>query len=205
LNNAVYDVKTKTMPQTAKESFVHREKNFFKANSTFKKADGLDVNRMVASVGFTPRNVKKNQSVEDLEQQEKGGKIGGRSFIPLRGARVSSSPNKVVKANVRTTAINNLLKTKNAKGKTKGQRFIKTVVEAKKTGALFLNDNTVFRVDRITKGMKFSLTPIYSYRKDRSVKVDSTKFMEKASVQSAESMPKFFYDNAKKEYERFRK
>lgn len=100
LNDAVYDVKTRSMPKSA-EVFKKRSPNFFKANSKFEKAAGFNVDGMKATVGFYENkltNQSTNHAVKDLEQQEHGGEIDHKTFIPMKPARVG---NKMVRPNLR--------------------------------------------------------------------------------------------------------
>src|SRR5580765_6106331 len=101
LNSAAFDVKKTTMPAQADRTFVKRKPTFFKATSKVNMAQGADINSMQSEVGFAGTS----QAVEDLEKQEKGGNIGGRTFIPLAKARTSGSWNKNVRAAVRLSAI----------------------------------------------------------------------------------------------------
>jgi hypothetical protein len=85
LNKAAFDVKQNTMLKSAEASFVKRQPNFFKANSRVEMASGWDLDKMQATVGFNSSGLKggsNNHAVEDLEQQERGGTIKSRSFIP---------------------------------------------------------------------------------------------------------------------------
>lgn len=107
LNDAVYDVKTNTMPKKAME-FKKRSPNFFKANSKFEKATGFNVNTMQATVGFYENKLahqNTNYAVKDLEQQEHGGNIAKKTMIAMRTARVG---NKMVRASDRLSAIKKL-------------------------------------------------------------------------------------------------
>jgi hypothetical protein len=158
LNSAAFDLKQNTMPQITGSLFVKRKPNFFKANSKVFPAKGFEVKNMRATAGF----VGKDQAIDDLEQQEIGGRIKSRSFIALDTARVSKSP---------------------------CQQFVRAAIKAHQQGALLIgnfDDKTVFRVDDITPsgiggaGIVMKLTPLYSYKQGRSVQVGATGFMQKA-------------------------
>lgn len=203
LNDAAFDVKTKTMPSEA-GVFTIRQKNFFKANSKFEKASGNDIKTMKSLVGFFSNNLhgKDNYAVKDLQQQEHGGRISARAFIPLKSARVGGSQDKVVRPNARLESIKRIVNSRNAKGKSKSERFVNAVLKAG-VGGYVLGDNKageniLWRVDAMksnVKNKKFEprLTPLYDYQKDRGIKINRpTHFMEKASVRSARSMEHFF-------------
>ncbi len=77
LNDAAYDVKLRTMPQTSDASFIKRKPTFWKAKSRVEGAKGFDVNTMQSTVGFLEGN-KHSQAVRDLDEQEHGGRIDDR-------------------------------------------------------------------------------------------------------------------------------
>lgn len=204
LNSAAFDVKKNTMPQIARKEFVNRSPNFFKANSRVEMARGFDIRKMESKVGFVERGLKgdHNFSVKDLEQQEHGGDIKGKSFIPTKEARKSKSNKSLVRPVNRLTRINNIVNVKNASGANQGQKFIKSVIHAGKGGhVLDEKKGILWRVNSIarTKGGAFKLTPIYTFRDNRSVKVKPTGFMEWASRKSAGRLNNFFYIAAQKE------
>ena len=104
---ALKGVKQKTLLSTTSKEFTQRQKNFFKANSRVDFARGWDINRMQSVVGMSSAKLRggSNYAVDDLEQQEKGGKIGGRSLIPLKQARVSNSWGRMVRKKYRLSSI----------------------------------------------------------------------------------------------------
>jgi len=73
---------------------------------------------MRATIGMVEASLKgsHNYSVKDLEQQELGGAIDKRSFIPLKGGRIGNSFGKNVRANARLSSINNLIDARKRKG-----------------------------------------------------------------------------------------
>jgi len=201
LNSMAFDVKQNTMPNKAEKEFVNRQKNFFKANSKVEMANGFNVSTMHSKVGFISLSGT-NYAVDDLEQQEHGGDIKGRSFIPLDKARVSNSPNRIVSRNNRISKIKNIVKVSEAKGNNDGQKFIKSVVFAGK-GGYVLTDNTLIRVDSLSRQSgkwKFKLKALYSFKKKRSVKVKKTEFMKEASEMSAEKGNRFFIEQAERRF-----
>jgi hypothetical protein len=203
LNDAAFDVKQKTMPVQAKDKFINRSPNFFKANSRVEKAVGFDVNTMKSVVGFIDTGLRgeNNFSVKDLEQQEHSGTIKGKSFIPLDTARQGQSHNQLVKPANRLSRITNVVVANKLSG-TKRQQFRKAIVKAGAGGYVLGGDikgeDILWRVDSIdTSGInRFSLTPLYDFRKARSVHVDQTSFMRIASIDSAEKMNKFYIAQA---------
>lgn len=200
LNNAVYDVKTNTMPKSAKETFVNRSNNFFKSQSKFDKAEGFNVNTMKATVGFIEGGLKggNNYAVKDLEQQEYGGRINRKSFIPLKQARVGGSANNMVKSAHRLTNIQKVINARNNSAKSNRQRFVKSAIAAGR-GGYVLSGRTLWKINSFKRDGRINKTAVYSFRQGRSVQVKQTKFMEKASIETAFKMENDFKQQAERQ------
>jgi hypothetical protein len=199
LNDTAFDVKTKTMPKSA-EKFVNRSPNFFKANSKYEKAEGFNIRAMKSTVGFLSDNLKggNNFAVKDLEQQEKGGTIGGKSFIPMKQARMGQSTTKAVRPNNRTTAIKNIVDARKMSGVSEKQKFRKAAIRAGVGGHVLGNKTPaiLWRVNAL--GQPLKMTPLYTYKENREVTVKKTGFMRSASETSANKMEAFFIAQAKR-------
>lgn len=209
LNKAVYDVKTNTMPKKTDDVFAKRQPNFFKANSRFENATGFNVNQMKAQIGFIEGGLKggNNYSVKDLEEQEYGGSIDKRSFIPLPAARIGNNKNKNVRLSARLSKIKKIIDVKNSTVKNKKSRFVEAVVFAGK-GGFVLSGKTLWRIDSLKKINGKSIykkTALYSFRKGRSVNVNQTHFMRDSSLESAKKMDDFFIAEAKRQIQKFAK
>lgn len=222
LNNAAFDVKQRTMPAEAKSTFVNRSKNFFRATSTVDMATGFNVESMRSAVGFDDRKAKsgvKPQAIQDLEQQEYGGKIGGRSFVPLDTARTGKSNSKPISARARIANIKNVVNANNVKGNfSKKQKFIRAAFVAAtqfgKNGFVLGNSyggrQTLSRIDSLSSNLRtgkleIKRTPLYTYVKDRKVGVKSTGFMKRASHETALNMDTYYITNARKQFEKYLK
>ena len=207
LNNAAFDVKQNTMPVSAGKEFVNRNPNFFKANSKVIMAKGFNVRTMQAMVGFTTDKLKgSNQAVEDLEQQEHGGKIKGRAFIPLDVARGGSNTRPVRPSN-RLTRIKKVVNARNVRGKSRQQKFIKAAMAAGAGGYVIGNftPKILWKITGITKRgtkIKIKKVPVYSYEKGRDVNVSATNFMKKATLKTAKKLEGFYIKQAKKQIEK---
>jgi hypothetical protein len=211
LNKAAFDVKQSTMPKTAKDAFTVRQANFFKANSRVEMAKGWDINAMQATVGFTSQNLKgeNNYAVKDLEQQEHGGKIDGRSFIPTDQAR-GGSPVRPVRPGNRLGKIRNIVVAAKAPGNSDRQKFVKSVYHAGRGGyvlAEYKGNTILWKVNSIkrTSSGAFKLSPIYSFKKNRSVQVKGTGFMKKASLQSGNKLDEYYIHEAERQFNRLMK
>ena len=233
LNDAVYNVKTTTMPNTAKV-FKKRAPNFFKANSKFEKATGFNTKTMKATVGFYENKLvdaSKNYAVKDLEEQELGGKINKKSFIAQKGARMG---NKQVRNDMRrsrlkqatfisTQSSGKVGKNGTARNLSLKQQFIRAAIYAESKfgkdafvlGGLNKNGSRTLSLinemrfgGKYTKGkynFEMNRTAIYNVKKGRSINVKSTHFMKKASLESASKMVSFFNKQAEKQFARLAK
>lgn len=207
LNDAVYDVKTNTMLEQTRKDFVNRQDNFFKANSSFEKAEGFNVSSMKSTIGFVEKGLKgqNNRAIQDLEDQEAGGNIEKKSFIPMATARTSASVRSLVRPNARLAKIKNVVKASQMGFSNPKSNFIVAAHKAGK-GGYFISKNTLWRVNKLnpTKSNDLGLTPLYNYRENRSVRVDATHFMRDASLKTADKLDNMFLKNAEKQINKVR-
>lgn len=234
LNSAAFDVKKNTMPVEAQHAFLNRQKNFFKANSRVEMAQGFDIKKMEATVGFVENrlnNKSHNYAVKELEQQEHGGKIGHKTFIPMRAARVGGAgiTKSAFRLSQMKAKIVNAKTVKSISSKNKKQKLIRAAIIAKKTGgsnAFVLGDSksggsqTLFKVERLNiskssytfagggktvRGSKLDikLIPVFDVKKGRSISVQKTEFMKTASLNSAKKLNHYYFENAKKQIKKY--
>jgi hypothetical protein len=208
LNDTATDMKKRTLPRSAAATFEKRQPNFFKAFSRVNFAKGGDVNSMQSEVGFMEQGLKggrDNFAVKDLEQQEFGGGIGGRSLLPVDAARVGGSRKRNVKGKNRIANIKRIVNPANVSGRSQKERWIKSVIHAGVSGLVrgTYNEDIVFRVKSISKdkgGIKAKTEAVYQVKKGRTVKVKGTKFAEKAAMNAAETMPQRYIAEAEKRF-----
>lgn len=222
LNSAAFDVKKTTMPKESEKAFENRSKNFFKANSKVIQANGFNVNTMQSEVGFYENNLKNqptNYTVKDLEQQENGGKIDGRSFVALKQIRNSSG---LVKANqrmesIREKPITRMSQTGRVTNKSgskqitlsKSQSFVKAAMRAiKETDGLIMSkknsdgEQIVSRVISVSQSLgknrklKIKTLRMYTVKKNRKVTPKATHFMQHSAEKSAVLMEFHFQKHA---------
>lgn len=203
LNSAAFDVKKNTMPESVKRSFIERTPTFFKANSKVEKASGFNVNSMQATVGFFSNNLKgsNNYAIKDLEQQEDGGSINKKSFIPLKTARSGNSNNKLVKPNARLSTINKIIDVRKSKEKNKRQAFVKSAIAAGNNGFV-LSGKILWKINSFKRNGKIIKTALYNFKKGRKINVKPTAFMKTASIESATKMETMFIQQAEKQVKR---
>lgn len=214
LSRAAMDVKKNTMPRQADKTFVNRAPNFFKANSRVEFARGYNIATMKSTVGFVEKSLKgeNNFAVKDLEQQEHGGTIKGRSFVPLVTARAGNSDSGLVKPKNRISKIRRIINSKNSRGKNKAQKFIIAANEAGRGGYVIGGSNKIlFRVKSLgkssslkTRRQKIKVEPLYVFRRKGKAKVKSTSFMERASLLTARNLDNIFIQEAKKQIQRLK-
>ena len=126
LTKAARLTKTESLPKVSRQTFTIRRKSFFKAKSKFKGAEGLNLRTMIATVGMLDVRLNDtDHAVRDLEQQESGGVIKGRSFITTDQARKggSSSANVAARNRVSKIYLKNAVRVSRAKAESKSPSF----------------------------------------------------------------------------------
>lgn len=220
LNNAAFDVKSRTMPKTSTQSFTVRQSNFFKANSRVEMAKGFDVRTMTAIVGFTETKLRggNNKAIADLVAQEYGGSIGGRSFIPMDPARVGSNTTRPVQVKYRLSELKNVVNAQKVIAPSKKQKFVRAAFAAQKKygrDAYVLGNVqpggriTLSKIQSIKSTGRTSVSlkriPVYTYKKGFVAKVKPSKFMRRASMESGLNIEHYFIHQAQKQIERLNK
>lgn len=212
LNKAAFNLKQVTMPASAEATFTKRKENFFKANSRVQMANGFNINSMRSVVGFTTMNAKENyKSVLELKQQEHGGVIPDRDYIPLDEARIGNSASKQVSAPNRIKKINlsAVVHAKNMPGSRK-QKFLAAAIKASKGGYVTAGLNKqllrkVLSIKYVDGRTVVKSKAIYSHKPNRNVKIDSTFFMKKASINTSKKLNTFYISEAQRRIAKFSK
>lgn len=201
LNATAFDVKKNTMPESAAQEFTQRAPNFFKANSRVEMAKGFNTSTMKAVVGFTGTD----QAIRDLEQQEYGGNIESRSFIPMDTARVGGSNESKVRPAFRISKVKKVVNSNTMQGSTPQARFRAAAIKAGPGGYVIGNNEkkTLWKIESIN-GNIIKKRPLFSYEKGRNVRVSETSFMRDASIKSATQMERTYAIEATKQIERLR-
>jgi len=215
LSAVAFDVKKVTMPKTSDKAFKKRKPTFFKATSTVEKASGFDINNMRSKVGFfAPTNkLNSGHAAQDLQEQEYGGKIDKRAYIPMKPARTARGN---VKEAYTLAKLNPIVKDANKfAGKSPRQKwnaaatavgvggFVIGTLKNRSGSRMLWQIKDISRYSVIsasgTVGYTFiKAEPLYSIEGKRKVSVKPTRFMAKASEQSAAKMAQIFTDIAEK-------
>lgn len=206
LSKAAFETKTRSLLSISNKTFTNRNRTFFKAKSKFQRALGFDISKMKATVGMVDiRRNGNDHAVRNLEQQERGGKIRGKSFIPTDKARVGGK--EVAPRNrISRIPIRDIIRTRKSEGKNKDQRFIRSAIIAKRkfgTRAYILTNRILFRINSLsfgkrTRKLRLKITPLYSFKRGRSVNVTATNFMKRSSLVQAKRLDIFYINEAKK-------
>lgn len=203
LNSAAFDVKQVTMPAESRV-FVHRKPTFFQSNSKVRMAQGMKIDAMQATVGFWPKSDTKDYSVDDLEQQEHGGDIEGRSFIPAKQNRTGNDWNRNVRARGRYRAVSQqkFIDATDSKGSNEAGQFHSSAKFAGVGGIVIGSKVTtkgnrmVWRIKAMRKNGKVKKELLFIFKKQRKVDPPATHFMMKASLISQRKMNETFIKHA---------
>jgi len=216
LNVAAFDVKKNTMPKEAKV-FTQRNPTFFKSTSKVQPAKGFDIKSMKSIVGFMPQSGAKESggATEDLKQQEDSGTIGHRSFIPLAGARAGGNYNRRVSNKMRLAVIKSkIVDAKKSKARTKAGQFFSSAYHVGVGGfvlSAWKNKHgnrllmSIEGINRINGQTKVKYKPVYAVKSNRSVKIQATHFMRKASTESSNKIEQAYITAAEKQIQRLTK
>jgi hypothetical protein len=200
LNNTAFDVLKNTLPSKFSGEFIIRNRSFLRSHTGVEKADGWNINEMRSKVGITPKG---SEAAENLTKQEYGGSEK-RPFIYMDQSRVSGSNQKVVKT-ANYVQNKNFLKGSPTKQKTQKSQFVANAIEAKNNNLSFLKNDILFDVKsiRLVRGrVEIKLTPIASYKKNRSININPHHFLMYASLESYKKLSGFYIEAAKKRFEK---
>lgn len=197
--------------------FHRRYKGFIKRVTAVKKAEGFDIEKMGATVGFDRSKLRggNKAAVDDLEQQEEGGKIEKRTMIPTRYARTGKQHTRPVRKKYRLSQINDLVDAKeNKKGRNKQEKFLLSAIHAGEGGwviGTYYNQSGnryvhyIQSIKERRRGLKVNSIPVYSFSEGRKAKIQGTGFMKKASENTMKHVRTTFKDNARRQIERLKR
>ena len=198
LNDVAFEAK-KVVPKTFDDRFIVRKKTFIKAHTGVKKSKNtFDLKKMVTQIGVIKG---KSKAGDNLEQQELGGTIKDRDFIPLTSARIGKSEKKLVSKRAYLTNIRG----KSAQTAHQNIDFRKAAIKAGRKGSVIFN-NLLIRIDAIVKTGRNKLfiktTALYDFKNNRSVSIKKTPFIAPAAKKASKKIPILFKNNAEKRIKR---
>lgn len=197
LNDAAKKMKKYKIIPYFSNVFTIRRKNFIKSHTAYNRCKNTFViNEMVSVVGIIK---DKSTAGNELINQEYGGRIRSRDYISTDEARVAKSRRRTVKKANKIVDENRKIH--------KGKNYIKKVYKAG-TGGLILHKKWIFRINTITKtkgSLKINTTPIYTFKKGRSVRIKKRPFMAPAAHAIVQIMPRLYKKEAKKRFEKYYK
>lgn len=225
LNDLAFDVKGRTLTESAAKSFAHsRVPTVWKKFSGVNRATGWNINSMKSEVGMTAGAVAKAKPlVANMEAQEEGGKID-EGLDYLRASRTSGSNDNTVRGKRRWS---NLPKLTNGNPNTytwKGRKQLTGgTTKSRMINALFMSAYTQ-RVMRIKQGgrnlyilvesikkytsskftSQFKITSklLYVSRGDNQKPVSATHFSKNAAMMTVQRTQEFWIKNAQKQIDR---
>lgn len=215
LNKAAFYMKQSSMPYSADKHFIKRKPNFFKANSKVFMARGFDVGGMQAVFAFLSHNASyNNYAVLELFQQEFGGKIDKRAYIPMDSSRSGDDSSKQVIPSNRLGNIHNIIDASKVPGRSNAEKFTRAAYLGVRTfiggggRAYVIGTNSkriLYRVNSIVRtggDTVIKKTPLYSYRPGRSIGIKGTGFMKEALQITSSKMNKFYIEEAKRQFDK---
>lgn len=215
LNTFAFETK-KRIPTEAKKIFVTRNPGFWNAFSRVEKAKGFNVNSMVSKAGMTEgkKGKKSEQAGRNLKQQQLGGKIDGRTFVPKDSARVGGKRTGKVRKENRLSALQDDFKVapviSRSDGSSGRQQFLKTSIYAAVHGKkLIRSSKMLYRIQRgrgkylyKTAGITIGVTPLYSIKKGRSVDVEAKPFVRRIAKLNGKKGDRIFAKHAEKQFKK---
>lgn len=213
LDTLAFDTKKKTLLEEANKAFTQRNKAFYKRFSRVEKVSTNKINSMKSKVGMVDRSSSgtREQAGVDQTQQQLGGTIKGRTFIPLDSARVGKNNKRNVRKQNRLSNLKIALNTRNSRGANPKERFVKGAVFAVKK---FGNDAIIqhrrddgkeylYRISRggsdiKTREFGLKVEALYSVKRGRTVRVDAKPFTLRAALRSQKRTEKIFKFHAQR-------
>lgn len=208
LNDAAFDVKNKSLQQSASKNFIRRSPSFFKTFSAVNKADGFNINKMQAEVGMNDRGkTSARTAVKHMDIQEQGGSIKEGSAY-LAGARGGNNAGKVRRSNYfdKSRMIRGpLTRPVTAKSNFVAMAFMaakeKKRLSVKTAGGRFLM--SISNVRKLKNGsVKITSKLLMKNRSGKPAHITATHFNREAAEMTAPKMPYFFVRAAQQRFER---
>lgn len=205
LNDAAFDVKGKTLQESANKNFIRRSPNFFKTFSGVNKATGFNINAMKAEVGMTDQGkTSARAAITHMDAQEQGGNIkGGGDY--LKDARAGSNRRRVAQANYFKKG--NLVTGAFSRPGTAKSNFVAAASVALMQGkSMFINTPrgkfliSVTAISAFTKTRGLKITTKILMMDRKNVTINATHFSSEAAAATMVKIPTFYQKEAEKQF-----
>ena len=214
LNELAFDMKKKQIPKSAKIAFINRKPNFFDVFSKFTKTKIGSINTMQSEAGMIDG---KRAALKNMDNQEDGEDINN-DLIARDNIRVSNSRSKMVRSvysleNI--PKVSSLIDASKVKARNANQRYVKAAFMARKLhgnnayilGNIYKGRQTLSKIgamssDFKTRKLNIERTPLYSFKKNRSVPVKSKGFINRAGFESGLKVDFIYITNARRQFDK---
>jgi hypothetical protein len=213
LNAAAFDVKTRTLDESATKNFIRRSPTFFKRFSGVNRATGWNIESMKAEVGMTAEGggtseVAARTAVANMEVQEEGGKIDtGLEY--LNPSRIGGASDSLVASSKRWKKTNIVRGNFSKKGTTKSRMIAAAFValNEKKLQVVMINGRKFYRqvtaISKTAKGkIKIRSKLIYAVRNGNQKPITATHFSREAANMTIPRIAGYFNEQAQKQIDR---
>lgn len=210
LNDMAFDVKKNQLIPVLKNKsgMTIRNESFFRKYSGFQKAEGFKIESMYSQVGMMPSG-NASKAVNRLDEQDIGGTLGDRNFVPDENVRQG----KTRSGKVRKSGFIQRQKLIAKVSWGDKQKLIREVTGSKiKSGGKgkgnviiygsILYEIVGFKRIRKNNTIKLHLIKLYSYDKGRKIAVKPHRFMQKSATPAGNKMQEFFNANMAKQLKR---
>lgn len=213
LNAAAFDVKMRTLDESATKNFVRRSPTFFKRFSGVNRATGWNIDTMRSEVGMTAEGGGANElsartAVANMEVQDEGGKItDGLEY--LSASRSGGDPNRLVVGSKRWKKTNVIRGNFTKSGTTKSRVIAAAymALKEKKLQAVVIKGRKFYRqvtaISKTKKGkIKITSKLIYAVRNSNQKPISATHFSREAAERTIPRIPMYFNVEAQKQIDR---
>lgn len=208
LNDAAFDMKKKTILESARDNFNVKQPSFFKKYTGVKRASGFNLSSMRATVGFLNASDKKvRAAIEGMEKQEHGGVIDD-GLRYLKYSRGGGLGKKVQKKNYYDKS--KIVTGRSKRAGTVKSKFVARMFRAfKEDKAFFMNTMkgnflvTVRSASSTIDGkLDFKLNFVMMDRRVKKSKIKRTNFNKEASELTANKIDDFYRKNAEYQFKK---
>lgn len=213
LNAAAFDVKMRTLDESATQNFIRRSPTFFKRFSGVNRATGWNIATMRAEVGMTAEGggateLSARTAVANMEKQEEGGKIT-EGLEYLAASRAGGSSDRLVVGSKRWKKANVIRGAFTRSGTTKSRVMAAAyaALKEKKLQAVMINGRKFYRqvtaISKSKKGkIKIRSKLIYAIRNSNQKPISATHFSREAAERTIPRIPMYFNVEAQKQINR---